>query len=202
MKTKLLACCIGVLSISAVANTNNMYVQGDVLYGVTHTQTTNRILSRSVRLPDVERDNNELSYRIAMGQNFGDWRADLFVLRGVPTKSALVAYSATDERLAERSYYAFGVSGYYDFKVATMPTLMPYVGASVMSVNYTLEDSDKADAMAYELKAGLKYQLNPNLAIDAGVNHYQTGKVTYGTKDTFINKYSHIKPQLGVRYYY
>lgn len=168
---KLLAVAVSALAISSAANAD-WYVQGDLGYSkLKFTEYSN--LSR-----------NRFEPRLSVGYKLNDWRFAL-------DYSNYGKFSGDDESL---KIHGLGVSSFYDFDLS-LP-VKPYIGVR-LSTNYvdisSNTDPRKFVKLGYGLLTGVSYNIDKNLALNAGIEYNRLG----AWEDTKLNQYG---AKVGLRY--
>ncbi|OOS08385.1 outer membrane autotransporter barrel domain-containing protein [Moraxella cuniculi DSM 21768] len=195
-KIALAAVLAGVSSMASanLLNTDNLYVQGNVGYSKLQAKEAGAKF----------KDSNP-SFTIAVGKDTGNVRyvGDYTYFGKLENNEQLNAGFFK----AELSAQSVGFSAIYDFQPVSGFT--PYVGGR-LGLNYlrlknearanngtvaASLDSKKAQAGAGVL-AGVQYSINPQLAVDAGVEYNYLGKV--GSNDQV--KLDQYGAKLGLRY--
>lgn len=191
-KIALAAVLAGVSSMASanLLNTDNLYVQGNVGYSKLQAKEAGAKF----------KDSNP-SFTIAVGKDTGNVRyvGDYTYFGKLENNKQL-----NEGFKAQLSAQSVGFSAIYDFQPVSGFT--PYVGGR-LGLNYLrLEnetranngtvvaslDSKKAQAGAGVL-AGVQYSINPQLAVDAGVEYNYLGKV----EEVKVDQYG---AKLGLRY--
>ena len=122
-----------------------------------------------------------LNFGGAFGYDFGDTRAEFEIAyRGWDMDQGTIlgvfpGCPCTGSIDGDASALSFMVNGYYDFHLADSP-LFPYLGAGIgfASVNADLglgaDDSDLV--FAYQLMAGIGYEINRTTTLTAGYRYF------------------------------
>lgn len=194
MKKLLLATLLAGASTLAVANHSNLYVQGDVLAS-----------KLELKEDGFKEKDNLTGVRVAVGTDAGAVRyvADY-------THFGKVKYSESypngDYTRGNIKVQSLGASAIYDFQ--TVSGFAPYVGARLgvnhLKFNWQYKDtignrvdtevgSEKKTKVGLGAVAGVQYHVNPNIAVDGGVEYNHLGKID-GLK---VNQYG---AKVGVRY--
>lgn len=194
MKKLLLATLLAGASTLAVANPSNLYVQGDVL-------------ASKLELKDdgLKEKDNLTGVRVAVGTDTGAVRyvADYTYFGKLKHSES---YPNGDYARGNIKTQSLGASAIYDFQ--TVSGFAPYAGAR-LGVNHlkaTWSDRDtignqvvtdsgsmKKTKVGLGAVAGVQYHINPNIAVDGGVEYNHLGKID-GLK---VNQYG---AKVGVRY--
>jgi len=196
------------ITTSAHAADRGMYVSGNL--GLT-------ILSDSDNVYSVPAFNFETSYDPgfniggAIGYNFGSARAE-----------AEIAYHSND--VDEFSVGGFGIpadgtasaisfmaNGYYDFHSANS-SVVPYLGGGIGFANVNLDVSifglevvdDSATVFAYQVMAGLGFNINPTTTLTAGYRYFATSDPEFNDSSgipptNFDSEYQAHEFNFGVR---
>lgn len=204
MKKLLLATLLAGTSTLAMANTAGLYVQGNI--GVSKLEAK----------ADGEKfKDNNTGYTIAVGKDAGAvrYQADYTNFgkieeSGSDGVAGVAGYDEWDSVLKAQS---LGVSAIYDFQ--TVSGFTPYAGVrvgvnqlkfeedvrySTIDLNgaytvYSANESYKKTKVGAGVLAGVQYAINPQLAVDAGVEYNYLGKL----EDTKLNQYG---AKVGLRY--
>ncbi|UTO04551.1 opacity family porin [Moraxella sp. FZLJ2107] len=201
MKKIVLATAIAALSTAASAQ---YYVQGDVGYS-----------KLEAKADGVKTKDNATSYGIAVGTDTGNvrYQADYTNFGKIEEKGSegtagVVGYDEWEATLKAQS---LGLSAIYDFQ--TVSGFTPYAGVRVginqlkLDDNYSTytimpdgtyttlsgNESFKKTQVGAGVLAGVQYAINPQLAVDAGVEYNYLGKV----EDIKLNQYG---AKVGLRY--
>ncbi|MFC0820989.1 opacity family porin [Moraxella marmotae] len=195
MKKLVLATALAALSTTAMANVaanNGYYVQGNV--GVSKLEAKE----------DGDKfKKNQTGFTLAVGKDTGAVRyvGDYTYFGKIKND---VVVSPTDYHHAKLVAHSLGLSAIYDFD--NQSAFTPYAGArlgvnvlkldtnSRYNASYSSLDERKTNVGAGVL-AGVQYAVNPNLAVDAGVEYNYLGKV--GNDDVKVNQYG---AKVGLRY--
>lgn len=184
-KIALAAVLAGVSSMASanLLNTDNLYVQGNVGYSKLGTKVNG---SRAT--------DNAPSFAVAVGKDAGDLRyaVDYAYLGKIEDKSSRANVEFTAQSL--------GFSVIYDFQPVSGFT--PYVGGR-LSANRLATEVSASSSYFKESKtnlgagalAGVQYSINPQLAVDAGVEYNYLGKAV---NDRL--KFDQYGAKLGLRY--
>lgn len=159
---------------------NGYYIQGDVGFSRQKFESSGHL------------NGNEVSYGVAVGkqlQNNARVEAD-YTYYGKTGKLRKEGFELENQGV--------GLSAIYDFKNNT--NLTPYLGVKVSAnrldakVNVMEENGDIVEVGEHRVRAGIggvagvQYQMNPNLALDGGIEYNHLGKVAgvnvdqYGAK--------------------
>lgn len=204
MKKLLLATLLAGTSTFAMANVSDLYVQGNI--GVSKLEAKED--------GDKFKDNNT-GYTIAVGKDTGAvrYQADYTNFgkikeNGSEGESGTADYSEWTATLKAQS---LGVSAIYDFQ--TVSGFTPYAGVRVgiNQLNFKAHDvsttvasdgalenissseSVKKTKVGAGVLAGVQYAINPQFAVDAGVEYNYLGKF----EDTKVSQYG---AKVGLRY--
>lgn len=202
MKKLLLATVLAGTSTLAFAkiDTSNLYVQGNV--GVSKLE---------VKEDGEKFKDNNAGFSIAVGKDTGAirYQAD-YTNFGKVEESFTNGTSNTagyEEWTATLKTQSLGLSAIYDFQ--TTANLTPYAGVRVGINQLKIEsdgsyldsqlapvyhnDSEKKTKVGAGVLAGVQYAINPQFAVDAGVEYNYLGKV----EDTKVSQYG---AKVGLRY--
>lgn len=194
MKKLLLATLLAGASTLAVANPSNLYVQGDVLAS-----------KLELKEDGFKEKDNLTGVRVAVGTDAGAVRyvADYTYFGKVKYSES---YPNGDYTRGNIKVQSLGASAIYDFQ--TVSGFAPYVGARLgvnhLKFNWQYKDtignrvdtevgSEKKTKVGLGAVAGVQYHVNPNIAVDGGVEYNHLGKID-GLK---VNQYG---AKVGVRY--
>ncbi|VEG12717.1 opacity family porin [Moraxella cuniculi] len=203
-KIALAAVLAGVSSMASanLLNTDNLYVQGNVGYSKLQAKQGDKI------------SDNNTSYSVAVGKDLGDVRVAIDYTGYGKVERRDRSFNTTrtlDNR--ELKTQSVGISAIYDFQPVSGFT--PYVGGrlginqlkyegatartevvapnTVMRTASTTEE--KKTGVGAGVLAGVQYNINPQLAVDAGVEYNYLGKI--GPFDAKVDQYG---AKLGLRY--
>ena len=195
-KFLLLAGVASLLSVNAQAEVNQ-YVSGKVSYdfnkvNIKVAEPSNPELSR-------EKANKELfGTHVAYGVQAGYVRGELELNNSRDIKRNYI--SGLDHfRLYKHSVMA---NAYFDYLTCTPWT--PYVGAGIGSAYLKADDGEQAKSvynLAWQVMAGLTYDINSNWTLDAGYRYADLGRIRKNSGDsvTKLTARDH-EIMLGVRY--
>lgn len=188
LKQLLIATALTATSVATFANTG-LYVQGDLGSSTLEAKADSEKLKKTSVAP-----------RIAVGQDTGHirYQADY-------TYFGKITDTHTEENIVdslETSAHSVGFSAIYDLDTKTAFT--PYVGArlGLNVLNYdnngtegttAYSESERKVNVGAGVLGGVQYSINPNMALNAGLEYNYLGKVD-GTK---VNQYG---ANLGLRY--
>lgn len=209
MKKLALAAALASLSTLASANVlvnNGYYVQG----GVGYSKLDVKFDDGGERVKD-----NDVSYTIAMGKDTGAVRYALDYtnynkIKGSDSETIQGDIEIQEDSSFNVKVHSVGLSAIYDFDA--MSGLTPYVGVR-LGVNQlkanvsTVVTTKAADKVTRDVEyahgkktkvgvgalAGVQYAINPQLAVDAGVEYNHLGKI-YEAK---LHQYG---AKVGLRY--
>lgn len=198
MKKLLPTLIIASLSMTAVANVGDVYVQGSV--------GTAKLNVKDVRGKDKQKD-NATAFSVAVGTDLGATRYALDYTNFGEFKHTEKGFAVADDysKTAVEAQ-SVGVSAFYDF--APMSGFTPYVGARVGANQLKLNTEDKATVggtayitstnakktqLGIGAVAGVSYALSPQWTIDGGVEYNHLGKV----RDFKVKEYG---GKIGIRY--
>ncbi|OOR89415.1 hypothetical protein B0181_06970 [Moraxella caviae] len=173
MKKFALAAALAGVSTLAMAN-SGYYVQGNVGYSKLEAKELGKKLKDS-----------GASYSVAVGKDTGAVRYQL-------DYTDFGKFSDKAEVVWETTMRSVGLSAIYDF--APVSGVTPYAGAR-LGVNQAENDHAKDTVVAAGVLAGVQYAINPNLALDAGVEYNHLGE--FFSTDAKINQYG---AKVGLRY--
>lgn len=182
MKKIVLAAAVAAISTTAMAQS---YVQGNVGYAQQKITLSSVDASLSDSTPTV---------RLAYGQDNGAFRYafDYTYFGKIDKKSEVQLANGTQKSSLDLSAHSLGASAFYDFNVASMPELTPYVGGR-LGLNYLTADIKDGfynaqgtrtaynDSKSSETRIGVgavvgaQYRLTQNLSLDAGVEYNLLG---------------------------
>ncbi len=109
-------------------------------------------------------------YRVegALGYQANDW-------------DAFIGFDLDDDAEAETSILSFMVNGYLDIEMPAAP-VTPYLmaGAGVANVDLDIEgESDDDTVFAYQIGAGVGFEVSPNVTVDIGYRYFATSDVNF-----------------------
>lgn len=209
MKKLILATVLAGLSTAAAANVlvnNGYYVQGDVGYS-----------KLNFKFDDEKIKDDDVSYTVAVGKDTGMVRYALDYtnfgkIKGSGTDVTELPNGAVKKEVywGEIKAHSLGLSAIYDFE--TVSGFTPYVGgrlginqvkvedsevvtttAPLGITQETYYDSEKKTKVGFGVLAGAQYAINPQLAVDAGVEYNHLGKF----EETKVHQYG---AKVGLRY--
>ena len=195
MKKLLLATLLAGTSTLAVANPSNLYVQGDVLAS-----------KLELKEDGFKEKDNLTGVRVAVGTDTGAVRYVADYTHFGKSKYS-ESYPNGDYARGDLKVHSLGASAIYDFQ--TVSGFAPYAGArlGVNHLRFNWQDRDttsnnqvvtdsgsmKKTKVGLGAVAGVQYHINPNIAVDGGVEYNHLGKID-GLK---VNQYG---AKVGVRY--
>lgn len=204
MKKVILATLVASVSTLAVANTTGVYVQADVL--------PSRI---EAKFDGEKAKDSTTGFRISAGKKINDIRGVVDYTHFGKLEEKETSANG-DYAYSKLTIQSIGASALYDFN--TQSGFTPYVGAKVavnqaratwndrdtvhlQEANGVVVDkkveydsgSEKKTKVGVGVLAGVQYQVNPQFAVDAGVEYNHLGKFS----DTKVNQYG---AKVGVRY--
>ncbi len=197
-KFLLLAGVASLLSVNAQAEVNQ-YVSGKVSYdfnkvNIKVAEPSNPELAR-------EKANKELfGTHVAYGVQAGYVRGELELNNSRDIKrNYFDEYGVNHFRLYKHSVMA---NAYFDYLTCTPWT--PYVGAGIGSAYLKADDGEQAKSvynLAWQVMAGLTYDINSNWTLDAGYRYADLGRIRKNSGDsvTKLTARDH-EIMLGVRY--
>lgn len=163
---KLVLAALFALPMFAMAQ-SGYYIQGDVGFSRPKVETEGRTFN-----------GNEVSYGVAVGKQLQN---------NARVEADYTYYGKTKKDGAEFEAQGLGLSAIYDFKNNTNFT--PYLGVKVsanrLDVQHTNGAKDERIRAGIGGVAGVQYQMNPNLALDGGVEYNHLGKVSGSNADQY-----------------
>lgn len=194
MKKLLLATLLAGTSTFAMANVSDLYVQGNI--GVSKLET---------KADGEKYKDSNTGFAVVVGKDLGNVRYALdYTLYGKIKDHD--SWEGGYDNL-EFKAHSVGVSAIYDFQAVSGFT--PYAGVRAgvnqfkldwngqdTAIDGTIESdsgSIKKTKVGVGVLAGVQYAINPQLALDAGVEYNYLGKV----EDTKFNQYG---AKVGLRY--
>lgn len=194
MKKLLLATLLAGTSTFAMANVSDLYVQGNI--GVSKLET---------KADGEKYKDSNTGFAVVVGKDLGNVRYALdYTLYGKIKDHD--SWEGGYDNL-EFKAHSVGVSAIYDFQAVSGFT--PYAGVRAgvnqfkldwngqdTAIDGTIESdsgSIKKTKVGAGVLAGVQYAINPQLALDAGVEYNYLGKV----EDTKFNQYG---AKVGLRY--
>lgn len=195
-KFLLLAGVASLLSVNAQAEVNQ-YVSGKISYDF-----------NKVNMKAAEADQPELSRAKANKELFGT-----HVAYGVQAGYVRGELELNNSRDIKRNYiggldhfrlykHSVMANAYFDYLTCTPWT--PYVGAGIGSAYLKADDGEQAKSvynLAWQVMAGLTYDINSNWTLDAGYRYADLGRIRKNSGDsvTKLTARDH-EIMLGVRY--
>ncbi len=195
-KFLLLAGVASLLSVNAQAEVNQ-YVSGKISYDF-----------NKVNMKSAEPSNPELSRAKANKELFGT-----HVAYGVQAGYVRGELELNNSRDIKRNYiggldhfrlykHSVMANAYFDYLTCTPWT--PYVGAGIGSAYLKADDGEQAKSvynLAWQVMAGLTYDINSNWTLDAGYRYADLGRIRKNSGDsvTKLTARDH-EIMLGVRY--
>ena len=169
----------------------NQYVSGKLSYDV------NKVVARGNFDGEKYRDSKTkelISSHVAYGVYKGHLRGELELNNSHPIK-----FGGTGEGYTSHfSLYKFSLmaNGYYDFVNCSKWT--PYVGAGLgmswlkarLVENNTKVMNKHVTNLAWQVMAGVVYQINNRWAIDAGYRYADLGRVRKNYGDGYVDKFA------------
>ena len=197
-KFLLLAGVASLLSVNAQAEVNQ-YVSGKISYDF------NKVNMKVAEPSDPElyreKANKELfGTHVAYGVQAGYVRGELELNNSRDIKrNYFNEYGVNHFRLYKHSVMA---NAYFDYLTCTPWT--PYVGAGIGSAYLKADNGEQAKSvynLAWQVMAGLTYDINSNWTLDAGYRYADLGRIrkNYGDSVTKLTARDH-EIMLGVRY--
>lgn len=202
LKQLLIATALTATSVATFANTG-LYVQGDL--GASKLDVSIKDEDGNGKLKKTS-----VAPRIAVGQDTGHirYQADYTYFGKISDNYTETHGDVTATDSGKITAHSLGFSAIYDFDTKT--TLTPYVGARLglniisaegketernANTNTFRSDSysERKTKVGAGVLAGVQYSINPNMALNAGLEYNYLGKVD-GTK---VNQYG---ANLGLRY--
>lgn len=209
MKKLLLVAALAGLSTAASANplvNNGYYVQGDVGYS-----------KLNFKFDDEKIKDDDVGYTVAVGKDTGMVRYALDYtnfgkIKGSGTDVTELPNGAVKKEVywGELKAHSLGLSAIYDFE--TVSGFTPYVGgrlgvnqvkvedsevvtttAPLSITQETYYDSEKKTKVGFGVLAGAQYAINPQLAVDAGLEYNYLGKF----EEAKVHQYG---AKVGLRY--
>lgn len=201
----------------AADNTNGFYVSGKMGTSIVSTHDAQSTYADNgitvLETKTANKNKGVFGGGIAAGYDFYDqYQVPLrlevdMTFRGKGSSDGRVAYdidgeqgvSNIDNKVRMNSYM---VNGYYDFHNESAFT--PYISASIGLANLKLENktyegddsdhiSNSANNFAWGLGAGVKYDINTNLALDLSYKYINAGKVDASRTDDGFSYTSRLK---------
>ena len=124
-----------------------------------------------------------LNIGVALGQDFGNYRAEFEIAyRGWDMDTGTVSgvvpgCPCTGSIDGDVSALSLMINGYYDFHSADSP-LAPYLGAGIglasINADIGLGADERDTVFAYQLMAGIGYDINPNTILTVGYRYFST----------------------------
>lgn len=195
-KFLLLAGVASLLSVNAQAEVNQ-YVSGKISYDF-----------NKVNMKSAEPSNPELSRAKANKELFGT-----HIAYGVQAGYVRGELELNNSRDIKRNYidgldhfrlykHSVMANAYFDYLTCTPWT--PYVGAGIGSAYLKADNGEQAKSvynLAWQVMAGLTYDINSNWTLDAGYRYADLGRIrkNYGDSVTKLTARDH-EIMLGVRY--
>lgn len=195
-KFLLLAGVASLLSVNAQAEVNQ-YVSGKISYDF-----------NKVNMKSAEPSNPELSRAKANKELFGT-----HVAYGVQAGYVRGELELNNSRDIKRNYiggldhfrlykHSVMANAYFDYLTCTPWT--PYVGAGIGSAYLKADDGEQAKSvynLAWQVMAGLTYDINSNWTLDAGYRYADLGRIRKNSGDRVakLTARDH-EIMLGVRY--
>lgn len=195
-KFLLLAGVASLLSVNAQAEVNQ-YVSGKISYDF-----------NKVNMKSAEPSNPELSRAKANKELFGT-----HIAYGVQAGYVRGELELNNSRDIKRNYiggldhfrlykHSVMANAYFDYLTCTPWT--PYVGAGIGSAYLKADDGEQAKSvynLAWQVMAGLTYDINSNWTLDAGYRYADLGRIRKNSGDsvTKLTARDH-EIMLGVRY--
>ena len=198
-KFLLLAGVASLLSVNAQAEVNQ-YVSGKISYDF------NKVNMKTANPGDAEltreKANKELfGTHVAYGVQAGYVRGELELNNSRDIKRN---YFDEDGDVSHFRLYKHSVmaNAYFDYLTCTPWT--PYVGAGIGSAYLKADGGEEAKSvynLAWQVMAGLTYDINSNWTLDAGYRYADLGRIrkNYGDSVTKLTARDH-EIMLGVRY--
>ena len=197
-KFLLLAGVASLLSVNAQAEVNQ-YVSGKISYDF------NKVNMKAANQGDAEltreKANKELfGTHVAYGVQAGYVRGELELNNSRDIKrNYFDEYGVNHFRLYKHSVMA---NAYFDYLTCTPWT--PYVGAGIGSAYLKADDGEQAKSvynLAWQVMAGLTYDINSNWTLDAGYRYADLGRIRKNSGDSVakLTARDH-EIMLGVRY--
>ena len=197
-KFLLLAGVASLLSVNAQAEVNQ-YVSGKISYDF------NKVNMKTAEAdqPELAREkaNKELfGTHVAYGVQAGYVRGELELNNSRDIKRNYLNSDLDHFRLYKHSVMA---NAYFDYLTCTPWT--PYVGAGIGSAYLKADDGEQAKSvynLAWQVMAGLTYDINSHWTLDAGYRYADLGRIrkNYGEGDVAKLTARDHEIMLGVRY--
>ena len=197
-KFLLLAGVASLLSVNAQAEVNQ-YVSGKISYDF------NKVNMKSAEAdqPELYREkaNKELfGTHVAYGVQAGYVRGELELNNSRDIKRNYLSSTSDHFRLYKHSVMA---NAYFDYLTCTPWT--PYVGAGIGSAYLKADDGEQAKSvynLAWQVMAGLTYDINSHWTLDAGYRYADLGRIRKNVGEGHVAKLTARDHEimLGVRY--
>ena len=115
--------------------------------------------------------------RIEFEIAYRGWDMDTFTIPGVVAGVVIPGCPCSGTQPGDASALSFMVNGYYDFHSADSP-LAPYLGAGIgfasINADLGLGADESATVFAYQLMAGIGYDINPTTVLTVGYRYFGT----------------------------
>lgn len=197
-KFLLLAGVASLLSVNAQAEVNQ-YVSGKISYDF------NKVNMKAAYPSDAEltreKANKELfGTHVAYGVQAGYVRGELELNNSRDIKRNYLSSTLDHFRLYKHSVMA---NAYFDYLTCTPWT--PYVGAGIGSAYLKADDGEQAKSvynLAWQVMAGLTYDINSHWTLDAGYRYADLGRIRKNVGEGHVAKLTARDHEimLGVRY--
>ena len=197
-KFLLLAGVASLLSVNAQAEVNQ-YVSGKISYDF------NKVNMKAAIPSDAEltreKANKELfGTHVAYGVQAGYVRGELELNNSRDIKRNYLSSTLDHFRLYKHSVMA---NAYFDYLTCTPWT--PYVGAGIGSAYLKADDGEQAKSvynLAWQVMAGLTYDINSHWTLDAGYRYADLGRIRKNVGEGHVAKLTARDHEimLGVRY--
>ena len=198
-KFLLLAGVASLLSVNAQAEVNQ-YVSGKISYDF--NKVNMKVANPGEAELSREKANKELfGTHVAYGVQAGYVRGELELNNSRDIKrNYFKADGVNHFRLYKHSVMA---NAYFDYLTCTPWT--PYVGAGIGSAYLKADDGEQAKSvynLAWQVMAGLTYDINSNWTLDAGYRYADLGRIRKNSGEGHVAKLTARDHEimLGVRY--
>lgn len=195
----------GVVTAARADLLSGIYMQGNAGYSRVSMEQEAEIIS-GIYYDKYKISNDNVSYRVALGKDFGNIRVALDYSDFGDVQGVYVAPSGTVWH-NEYKTSSVGLSGYYDFDDVNVKGLTPYVGACIARHEFKERSSsstgayyrEKGDDVGFGVMAGVQYQLMPNVLLDANIEYSDMGKHQFGGMNVPM-EFSQFGITVGARY--
>ncbi len=115
--------------------------------------------------------------RIEFEIAYRGWDMDTFTIPGVIAGVVIPGCPCSGTQPGDASALSFMINGYYDFHSASSP-LAPYLGAGIglasINADIGLGADERDTVFAYQLMAGIGYDINPTTVLTVGYRYFGT----------------------------